>query len=243
MSTPIVPSSSKQFGGVVSDLKASDAGIGEGYASTFGNLDYHGDVIVRGAFRESIRETGGRWPVLWQHDTTHPVGVGLEAAEDDYGLKVKWQFVMNTTAGREAWEHARAGSVKGLSIGFRIPEGGSSRNSDGTRKLTRIDLAEYSMVTFAANPLAEVERVKTDPGLQVHDEVELMKLQILAAISSPHMSAKDMASYLIVAVDRLLKGWREYADERAWDIRQEKFRHGLTQLALLGAEEELRRRS
>ena len=53
----------------------------EGYGSTFGNVDRGGDVVVQGAFKQSLMK---QKPVmLWQHDRGEPIGVFAEIYEDD----------------------------------------------------------------------------------------------------------------------------------------------------------------
>ena len=82
----------------------------EGYGAVFGNVDAHGDVIVKGAFAESIRETrkGGAWPaMLVQHggffgENPTPVGVWTRLEEDERGLKVEGQLA-DTERGREMY--------------------------------------------------------------------------------------------------------------------------------------------
>ena len=49
----------------------------EGYASTFGNEDRHGDIVVNGAFRwrcDSIRKEGTMPAMLLHHDMKRPIG-------------------------------------------------------------------------------------------------------------------------------------------------------------------------
>ena len=58
----------------------------EGYASVFGTLDHHNDIIIKGAFASSIRK---KIKLLWQHDTLKPIGIIHRLAEDDFGLKIE----------------------------------------------------------------------------------------------------------------------------------------------------------
>ena len=56
----------------------------EGFASTFGNLDLDDDVILPGAFRESLKK---RSPILlWQHQVGEPIGMPEEIFEYEKGL-------------------------------------------------------------------------------------------------------------------------------------------------------------
>lgn len=129
-----------------------------GYAAVFGNRDSYGDVIEPGAFAESIAAKTDGVPVLWQHDPWEPIGVSAELAEDERGLRVKARVSKVAQRGREALHLMGMGALTGLSIGFRVLE----REIDaGTRRLTKIDLWEFSPVTWPANELALVTGVKS----------------------------------------------------------------------------------
>ena len=56
--------------------KIEPDGTVEGYASLFGALDQARDMVMAGAFRETLRLRGvRRIPMLFQHDPAEPVGV------------------------------------------------------------------------------------------------------------------------------------------------------------------------
>ena len=61
--------------------------------------------------------------------------------------------------------HVKAGSVRGVSIGFDLLKDGA-RFVNGVRHLTAIKLIEISLVTFAANPLCQVETIKSRADLE-----------------------------------------------------------------------------
>lgn len=131
-----------------------------GYAAVFGNRDSYGDVIEPGAFAESIAAKTAGVPVLWQHDPWEPIGVSAELAEDEKGLRVRARVSRITRRGKEALHLMTMGALTGLSIGYRVQE----RETDaGTRRLTKLDLWEFSPVTWPANELALVTGVKGLP--------------------------------------------------------------------------------
>ena len=141
----------------------SDDGTFSGQASTFGNQDLVNDVIAPGAFKDTIREhkeANRMPPLLWQHDTRQPIGRWLDIRETKEGLFAKGKLTLGTQQGREAHALLKDNAIDGLSIGFRVPEDGSEVDKHGVRILKRIDLAEISLVTFPANLMARVERVK-----------------------------------------------------------------------------------
>src|SRR5690606_40524826 len=76
---------------VACDLKAVDAdGSFAGYASRFGVVDLGRDLVLPGAFAESLARRGPRGiKMLFQHDTAEPIGVWLEVREDAHGLYVR----------------------------------------------------------------------------------------------------------------------------------------------------------
>lgn len=149
------------------EVKALDEATGEfsGYGSVFGVKDTYGDVVIKGAFAKSLdawQEKGALPAMLWQHRSAEPIGVWTKMAEDDHGLLVEGRILL--AAGdleRRAYEHLKAKSIRGLSIGYSIPAGGIEYDK-GTDSylLKQVDLWETSLVTFPANPEAEVDSVK-----------------------------------------------------------------------------------
>lgn len=148
----------------------NEDGTFEGYASTFGNKDSQGDVVVKGAFKKTIGIRKGKWPVLWQHDYFTPIGANVAAEEDDKGLKVSGQLFLGMDSARNAYEWAKgamaAGLSVGLSIGFRIVE---KSIENGIRYLKEIALVEYSFVTFPANEEADLTGIKSEDILKAID--------------------------------------------------------------------------
>ncbi len=138
----------------------SVVGAFEGLASVFGNKDMVGDIVAPGAFRDSIRSPNAI-KMLWQHDSGQPIGVWKELRESDKGLEVRGNLLLSVQRGQEAHSLLKAGALDGLSIGFRIPKGGSAFDKvSGIRTINKADLWEVSLVTFPANPKARVSRVK-----------------------------------------------------------------------------------
>lgn len=143
-----------------------DSGFFQGYASVFNVLDDHGDRIKRGAFEKTLKtwKTRKTWPkMLWQHDVQTPIGQWKSIKEDDHGLFVEGQLLLDLQKGREAHTLLKAGAVDHLSIGFYVRQStkGTEKNE---RILTEIDLHEVSLVTFAANTEAKITHVKSRLG-------------------------------------------------------------------------------
>jgi HK97 family phage prohead protease len=146
---------------VACDLKAVEAdGTFSGYASRFGVVDLGRDLVLPGAFRESLAARGARGiKLLFQHDPAEPIGVWLELREDAAGLFVRGRVLPEVERGREVLALMRAGALDGLSIGFRTVEGRTDKKS-GVRRLSKIDLWEISVVTFPMQPEARIAAVK-----------------------------------------------------------------------------------
>ena len=139
-------------------VKAEDEGVFRGLAAAYGNTDLGGDVIAPGAFTKTIKEKDGQVPVLWQHDTFRPIGLG-QVEDTKKGLQIEGRLVMETEQAREAFALMKAGVVKGLSIGYDPVVTEFDRESD-TRILKEIKLWEVSPVTFPMNPRAVITGVK-----------------------------------------------------------------------------------
>jgi HK97 family phage prohead protease len=126
-----------------------------GYASTFGGEpDSYGDVIVRGAFAESIAKRKPKF--FFEHHT--PIGNTLEIREDDRGLFGRFSII-DTTAGTDAYKLAKAGVLDAMSIGYFAEE--YEYRADGVRLLQKIDLPEISAVAIPANRNAVITDVKS----------------------------------------------------------------------------------
>lgn len=138
-------------------------GVFEGYASLFNKEDLGHDIVLPGAFRESIAErTAGGIKMLFQHDPTQPIGVWQRVVEDARGLYVRGRMMTEIAKAREVLALMRAGAIDGLSIGFRMVKG--TRDRHGVRRLEKIDLWEVSVVTFPMQPEARVSAMKTLPA-------------------------------------------------------------------------------
>jgi uncharacterized protein len=97
----------------------------EGYASLFGEIDQARDMVMPGAFTQTLKQRGLRKiPMLFQHDPGEPVGVWLEIAEDFRGLKARGRLIPDVARARELLSLLKAGAIDGLSIGYPPPRKG-----------------------------------------------------------------------------------------------------------------------
>jgi hypothetical protein len=136
-------------------------GTVEGYASLFGAIDQANDMVMPGAFAQTLRERDiRRIPMLFQHDPAEPVGIWLELKEDWLGLFVRGRLIPEVARARELLALLRAGGADGLSIGFRTVKGRVDPRTR-VRRLHQVDLWEISLVTFPLLAGARVRSVKS----------------------------------------------------------------------------------
>jgi hypothetical protein len=136
----------------------------EGYASVFNVMDRGGDIVMPGAFKATLADWRRRKsmpPMLWYHDPTCPIGVWSELEEDEKGLKVKGELILDVPQASVVRSVMRAGAVKGLSIGYRCGDHEIDRTT-GARKIKKLDLFEISPVTFPMLPEAQITGIKGD---------------------------------------------------------------------------------
>ena len=79
-----------------------DDGTVEGYASLFGAIDQARDMVMRGAFAQTLRQKSvRRVPMLFQHDPAEPVGVWLDLTEDFRGLRARGKLIPDVVRARD----------------------------------------------------------------------------------------------------------------------------------------------
>ena len=194
----------------------TEDGVFEGYASTFGNKDLGGDVIERGAFAETLKEHGGKVPILFNHSWMKPIGYGIDAKEDDRVLLVRGEFTLGSTDGRDAYETAkhaqRRKQAHGLSIGYSVrgDEGAAMRGD--VRRLKSVNLHEYSMAVFPMNPKARIREVKSGATLRECEEYlrgfgmsQREAKQFLSAVEAARdVSVSDGTGLSGISLDRFI---------------------------------------
>jgi uncharacterized protein len=201
------------------DIKAmedDEKGEFSGYGSIFGNKDLGNDIVVEGAFAQSIGRKGARAvKMLYQHRPDEPIGVFDEITEDERGLKVKGRLAMGTQRGREVYELMKMGAIDGLSIGYRVDAKGYDYDDKRKRRyLKSVDLMEISAVTFPMNPKARVSAVKTDRTVREWEEV----LRDAADLS--RSEAKVAASAVAKALEQRDAGTQEMPLEVVSEIEK-----------------------
>lgn len=167
----------------------SENGLFSGYGSVFGVIDSYKEIVVAGAFTESLQ---AKTPsLLWQHRSGEPIGIYTSVKEDAIGLHVEGKLALKTARGAEAYELLQMGAISGMSIGYQVRDESYDRVT-GINTLKKLDLWEVSLVTFPANDAARVTDVKSIAAIKTLKDAEAFlrdaggfsKSQALALVSS-----------------------------------------------------------
>jgi len=144
------------------------SGVFEGYASKFNGVDSYNDTVLPGAYKDTLKNRQRPVAMFFNHvsrraDMPAKIGMWDSLEEDSYGLKVKGTLVLKHPTAQAVLASMEAGTITGLSIGYRIPEGGSEKNGN-IRLLKRIELFEVSVVEDPADLGAQIDRasIKAD---------------------------------------------------------------------------------
>lgn len=154
-----------------------------GYGAVFGNIDAGGDMILKGAFKDTLSEAkkSGNWPaMLMQHggwgmgaDDMTPVGIWTSMEEDDIGLKVEGKLA-DTVRGRESYALLKMlprPAITGMSIGYFAKEFVlGSKQGEPPRTLKKVELREVSLVTFPMNDKSRVRSVKSELNIRTAEQ-------------------------------------------------------------------------
>jgi len=137
-----------------------EAGVIEGYASTFGGgPDSYGDIIAAGAFTKTLKDRNRPVRMRWNHFGP-VIGKWTAIAEDERGLKVRGELTPGHSVAADVYASLKHGAIDGLSIGYYTIA--SEKQKDGTVLLKEIELVEVSVVEEPANTNATISEVKSD---------------------------------------------------------------------------------
>lgn len=163
----------KQLDFSCTKVKALDGEKGKfsAYGNVKGVLDHAGDVTVKGAFENTIKEhkANGTMPkFLGQHQgRMMPLGIITDIKEDEHGLYFEGEFCLETQAGAEAYALCKMGAIDQFSIGYlTIKEHYDS--TKGINYLQDLSVKEISLVTFACNEESTLQSIKS-----LDDDAEL----------------------------------------------------------------------
>lgn len=201
----------KDFGFEVKELK--DDGSFTGYASVFNVEDEGSDIVLRGAFTQTLAELKAKnrvVPMLWSHDPRTPLGFYPELREDNTGLYCEGKFTAGVAKADETRALMKAGVINGLSIGFQTKkyEIDDTDPNSRKRKLVEVKLFEISVVTFPMLDVARATDVKSISEMEPREIERLFK--------ESGLSGKDAKLAVSVVVQKLL-GQRDVDPNRQCD--------------------------
>lgn len=200
----------------------NDSGAFTGYGSVFGVKDTYSDIVVKGAFTKSLNKwrKNGRLPaLLWQHKMDEPIGYYTKMVEDDNGLYLEGQLLIeDDPLARRAHAHMRAKSLSGLSIGYALNDYDYDNEKDAFI-LKEIDLWEVSVVTFPANDEARIFDVKTALELgRVPSPKDMMKV-----LQNIGLSQSQSESFMLDGYSSLKKQTDNFNERNALNILKSIF--------------------
>ena len=192
------------------DLKFSEGRTFSGYASKFHGVDSYGDMILPGAYADTLSARTRPIRMRWNHHGP-VIGKWLELREDGDGLFVKGELTPGHSVAEDVYAGLKHGSLDGLSIGYRIPPGGSTRDGK-IRKLKRIDLVEVSVVEEPADLAARIADVKS-----AIDEAASLK-EIEALLRDAGGFTRADATGLVARIKSLAHGERDAEAKRLAEL-------------------------
>ena len=128
------------------------------YAAVFGNVDSYNDIIVKGAFKNSLKKEGKRVAVCYQHEMSNPIATLDMIKEDDNGLLVEFTISKSEESIATKIEE---GIIKEMSIGYRTIKYDYDTSTE-IRTINELRLYEVSLVTRAANEEATIKSEEMD---------------------------------------------------------------------------------
>ncbi|KJV63533.1 MULTISPECIES: HK97 family phage prohead protease [Ehrlichia] len=151
---------------LLSEKNIKQSGTFSGYASVFNVVDRQKHVILPGAFSNAIKNIH-KIKLLWQHNSTEPIGNVTSMVENNIGLYITANLLLDLQKGKEAYLMLKNGIINALSIGYSVVDDHMNDNT-GVRILKKVSLWEISLVTFPANIHSKVTSVKN-----IHKDLDI----------------------------------------------------------------------
>lgn len=157
-----------------------DAGRFTGYASVFGGEHHSGDIVVKGAFADTLRVHGTPKMYL-EHAWTNPFSNGAAALpiglypvckEDDHGLLVEGELTPGMSLSQDVRAAMKHGTLDGLSVGGFIKKGDYEETAKGLVIKRWTHLKEISVVVDPDDPAARVERASVKAHAELLAQIE-----------------------------------------------------------------------
>lgn len=135
--------------------------IVEGYASAFGNVDSHQDVVVPGAFKRTVDQRMPQKLIKVFQDHWTPVGMPESMKEDSFGLHTVSQ-ITSLPVGDDLLTLVKEGTYSHMSIGYDVIRQEKIEADEAKHtELKELRLWEYSLVIWPANEEATIMGAKS----------------------------------------------------------------------------------
>ncbi len=155
----------------VDSTDPKDHGVFTGYAAVFNNVDLHGDIVLPGAFADSLDDYapgGAGVPCYWNHNLDDPrfcIGWTRKAQEDEHGLFVEVQLDLENPIGAQVHQMLQKKLVRQMSFTYIVEDDSVLTDDDSDTyiyALKKLKLFEVSVVPVGANQDTEILDVKSD---------------------------------------------------------------------------------
>ena len=107
-----------------------------GYAAIFNTPDIDGCIIAPGAFKESLKEKEGKFPLLRNFNPDEPIGCIDLIKEDPIGLYIEGRLFPSYENSEEDLDEIKNGEMNGLAIGYLNDSTRNSRTNEEGRLVT-----------------------------------------------------------------------------------------------------------
>lgn len=155
-----------------------------GYASKFGNIDHHGDMMMQGAFTKTLKERGvdakNQIWFLHNHNPANPLGKPKVLKEDSFGLYFEAPIV-DTVIGNDVLKLYEAGLINEHSIGFstiKEQKVEAKGNTNPYYQIQEVKLFEFSSVLWGANEDTPFLGMKSLDAKSLEDRFNLLYKQL-----------------------------------------------------------------
>jgi HK97 family phage prohead protease/HK97 family phage major capsid protein len=158
--------------------------------------DRSGDVLdpLGATFRNPI-------PLLYHHDRERPIGTVTLHAPTAAGIAFDATIPDVDTPGPlrdrvdDAWQTLTAGLITGVSIGYRVLDGGMRILKSGARHFSRVEICELSLVTIPANMDATIHTIKSLDALYLPAAPgDRLSGVPVSALKRPNMTTQERIS-------------------------------------------------
>ena len=155
-----------------------EKGIIRGYANVYNVKDSDGDISLFGSFTKTVTERGKKIRIFKNHDW-ELVGVPIEFdLTDTYGLGMTAKMLLDTPAGRDAYNEVKFLVDNGFESGMSIGGWVEKRSTKNPAEVVEYKLREISVLTTVdpANELSLVNMVKSVKQLEEPTREEFWKV-------------------------------------------------------------------